>query len=98
MANASQKIAAQAHLFGAIEGPDRQIDVEIGQALGWRVSHDDWWNWRGQRPEDGSPIYDPAGDAWCIRKDARRDVPCNEHLPEFTFMPRQDALSIIEAA
>ena len=97
MANEVQKLEAKIILQGAIEGPDRQIDVEIGRAIGWRVSHDDYWNWRGY-VEGKGPLYDPPGDAWCIRRDARPDVPCNEHLPEFTFMPRQEAETIINAA
>ena len=97
MANEVQKLEAKIILQGAIEGPDRRIDVEIGRALGWRVSHDDWWNWRGSDGH-GAPIFDPPGDAWCIRRDARLDTPCNEHLPTFTFMPRQDAETIINAA
>lgn len=56
----------------------RQTDVEIGEALGWRVSNDEWWNWHP------GPKYDPPGDAWCIRRDGRNDVPCNEALPVFT--------------
>lgn len=87
-----QKLAALAHLHGAINGPDRLIDVQIGRALGWRVSHDEWWNWHE------GPVYDPPGDAWCIRRDARRDLPCNEALPTFTFMPRHDAETIIREA
>lgn len=97
MSNQAQKAIAKALLHGAVNGPDRRIDVEIGRALGWRVSHDDWWNHRGNRA-DGSPIYEPDGDAWCIRRDARRDTPCNEALPTFTFMPRQDAETIIGQA
>jgi hypothetical protein len=94
---AMQKLQAVAILSGAIEGPNRQTDVEIGRALGWRVSHDGWWNHRGQ-DERGRPIYDPPGDGWCIRRDRRKDLPCNEALPQFTFMPRQDALEVIEDA
>lgn len=96
MATQVQKLQALAILHGAIHGPDRRIDVEIGKALGWRVSHDDWWNWRGYEPGKG-PTYDPPGDAWCIRRDARTDLPCNEALPTFTFMPRHDAEALITA-
>ncbi len=77
------------------EGRDRYLDMEIGRALGWRVSKDDWWNHRGNRP-DGSPIYDPPGDEYCIRKDGRPDIPCNEALPDFTAMPKDDAIALIE--
>jgi hypothetical protein len=56
----------------------RELDREIGKALGWRVSCDEWWNWRP------GPVYDPPGDEWCIRKDGRKDRPCNEALPWFT--------------
>jgi hypothetical protein len=56
----------------------RSIDVEIGLALGWRVSNDPWWNWHP------GPRFDPPGDAWCIRRDGRNDLPCNEALPRFT--------------
>lgn len=59
-------------------GFDRERDRTIGEALGWRVSHDDWWNWKP------GPVFDPPGDAWCIRKDGRLDEPCNEALPIFT--------------
>lgn len=78
-------------------GRDRMLDAEIGRALGWRVSRDEWWNWRGQDPKTGAPIYDPPGDEWCIRKDGRRDTPCNEPLPDFTSMPKADAIAIIDA-
>lgn len=64
-----------------IDGPEahsRQIDKEIAEALGWRVDQDPWWNWHP------GPRFDPPGDEWCIRKDARRDRPCNEALPRFT--------------
>lgn len=97
MADEVQKIKAKSILWAAISGPDRMADVEIGKALGWRVSHDDWWNFQGSAPGVG-PTYDPPGDAWCIRKDARLDRPCNEGLPDFTFMPRNDAEMIIENA
>lgn len=61
------------------DGPHpREVDKEIAEALGWRVSHDDWWNWHP------GPHFDPPGDAWCIRRDARLDLPCNEALPHFT--------------
>jgi hypothetical protein len=92
----AQRLAALALLHGAIHGPDRQIDVKIGRALGWRVSHDGWWNWQGYG--DNGPVFDPPGDAWCIRRDARPDSPCNEALPRFTFMPRQDAETILHEA
>ena len=95
MADMVQIMAAKALLFGAT--PDRMRDVEIGRALGWRVSHDEWWNWKG-KPEDGPPVYDPPGDAWCIRKDARNDLACNEALPTFTFMVRRDAWEAIDRA
>jgi hypothetical protein len=63
-----------------IEGGDhtRATDAEIARALGWRVSHDEWWNWHP------GPRFDPPGDAWCIRRDGRLDLPCNEALPHFT--------------
>lgn len=56
----------------------RDLDRACAEALGWRVSHDEWWNWHP------GPVYDPPGDAWCIRKDGRNDLPCNEALPHFT--------------
>lgn len=92
MATEAQKLAAKSILWGAVEGPDRRLDVKIGEALGWRVNSDEWWNWKA--PGE----FDPPGDAWCIRRDARRDVPCNEHLPTFTFMPRRDAEAEIDRA
>lgn len=92
MATQVQRLQALAILHGAISGPNRMTDVAIGRALGWRVSHDEWWNWHE------GPVYDPPGDAWCIRRDARRDLPCNEGLPTFTFMPRHDAETIINEA
>lgn len=80
------------------EGRDRMIDIEIGRALGWRVSRDEYWNWRGQDPKTGAPIYDPPGDEWCIRRDGRSDIPCNEALPNFTAMPKRDAIAVVESA
>lgn len=80
------------------KGRDRETDIAIGRALGWRVSRDEWWNWKGQDPETGAPIYDPEGDEWCIRRDGRCDVPCNEPLPNFTAMAKQDAIRIIAKA
>lgn len=56
----------------------RQTDKEIAESLGWRVSRDPWWNWHP------GPRFDPPGDEWCIRKDGRKDIPCNEALPVFT--------------
>lgn len=56
----------------------RDLDKACAEALGWRVSKDPWWNWHE------GPVYDPPGDEWCIRKDGRNDVPCNEALPHFT--------------
>jgi hypothetical protein len=97
MADHVQKTKATIILQGALEGPDRLVDVEIGRALGWRVSYDEWWNWRGY-VEGKGPFYDPPGDAWCIRRDARKDAPCNEALPTFTFMVRHDAQRIIDDA
>lgn len=67
----------------------RDLDVACGEALGWRVSRDPWWNWHE------GPIYDPPGDEWCIRKDGRNDVPCNEALPHFTAESFDQALSAI---
>jgi hypothetical protein len=57
----------------------RAIDKECAEGLGWRVSRDPWWNWHE------GPHFDPPGDEWCIRKDGRNDLPCNEALPHFTF-------------
>lgn len=71
-----QDLSAWADL---VEGPhSRQIDKEIAESLGWRVSNDPWWNWHP------GPRFDPPGDEWCIRRDGRNDVPCNEALPVFT--------------
>lgn len=56
----------------------REDDKEIAKALGWRVSKDDWWNVK----QDGT-IY-PPGDEWCVRRDGRLDIACNEALPVFT--------------
>ena len=60
--------------------PSREIDADIGRALGWRVSEDPWWNVN----KDGSESA--PGDELCIRRDGRKDVACNEALPPFTFM------------
>ena len=95
MASEMQKMQAKSILWAAIEGPDRRLDVKIGEALGWRVSSDSWWNWKGHDPQTG-PKFDPPGDEWCIRRDARSDRACNEGLPEFTFMVRRDAEKIID--
>lgn len=59
-------------------GPSRELDAKVGEAIGWRVSHDPWWNWHE------GPRYDPPGDEWCIRRDGRSDLACNEALPAFT--------------
>lgn len=64
----------------------RQLDAACGEALGWRVDHDEWWNWHE------GPVYDPPGDAWCIRRDARNDLACNEALPHFTAESFEAAL------
>lgn len=56
----------------------RKLDEACAEALGWRVSKDPWWNWHE------GPVFDPPGDEWCIRKDGRRDLPCDEALPHFT--------------
>ena len=66
----------------------RDLDRACGEALGWRVDHDEYWNW------NEGPRYDPPGDAWCIRKDGRRDVPCNEALPHFTPETFEAALAL----
>ena len=58
---------------------DRHRDKEIAESLGWRVSFDPWWNWHT------GPIFDPPGDEWCIRKDGRNDLRCNEALPHFSM-------------
>lgn len=55
----------------------RDLDRACAEALGWRVSRDEWWNWHP------GPVFDPPGDAWCIRKDGRLDTACNE-APHFT--------------
>lgn len=57
----------------------RALDMACATALGWRVSHDPWWNWHP------GPFFDPPGDEYCIRKDGRNDVPCNEALPHFNL-------------
>jgi hypothetical protein len=56
----------------------REDDKEIAEALGWRVSKDPWWNVKA----DGS--LSQPGDEWCVRRDGRFDIPCNEPLPIFT--------------
>lgn len=56
----------------------RELDAACAEALGWRVGRDPWWNWHP------GPVFDPPGDEWCIRKDGRNDIPCNEALPHFT--------------
>jgi hypothetical protein len=61
--------------------PSRECDAAIGRSLGWRVSRDNYWNWHP------GPKFDPPGDEYCIRRDARNDVPCNEALPAFTRHP-----------
>lgn len=58
--------------------PSRETDREIALALGWRVDNDPWWNWHP------GPRFDPPGDEWCIRRDGRKNRPCNEALPHFT--------------
>lgn len=64
----------------------RQLDADCAAALGWRVDRDEWWNWHP------GPVFDPPGDAWCVRKDGRNDVPCNEPLPHFTAESFERAL------
>ena len=59
-------------------GPSRELDAKVAEAIGWRASHDPWWNWHE------GPRYDPPGDEWCIRRDGRNDLACNEALPSFT--------------
>lgn len=65
----------------------RDLDRACGEALGWRVSHDEWWNWHP------GPVFDPPGDAWCIRRDGRNDRPCNEALTHFTAESFERALA-----
>jgi len=60
------------------DGPSRELDAKVAEAIGWRASHDPWWNWHE------GPRYDPPGDEWCIRRDGRNDLACNEALPAFT--------------
>lgn len=60
------------------QGPSRELDAKVAEAIGWRVSRDPWWNWHE------GPRYDPPGDEWCIRRDGRNDLACNEALPAFT--------------
>lgn len=52
----------------------RNLDKQCAEALGWRVSRDPYWN-----HPDG-----PEGDEYCIRRDGRTDIPCDEALPRFT--------------
>lgn len=62
----------------------REDDKRIAEGMGWRVSHDPWWNWHKKEEPPGF-YFDPPGDEWCIRRDGRNDLPCNEALPHFTL-------------
>jgi hypothetical protein len=55
---------------------------DVARSLGWRVSRDPYWNWH-KKDEAPSFYFDPSGDEWCIRRDGRTDLPCNEALPSF---------------
>jgi len=82
-----ENLNAQAVLVMLETGVEnRQIDRQCAEILGWRVSRDEWWNWHP------GPVYDPPGDEWCIRRDGRNDVPCNEALPRFTAETFRKAL------
>jgi hypothetical protein len=56
----------------------RERDAEIAGGLGFRAERDPWWNWHP------GPHFDPPGDEWCIRRDGRKDLPCNETLPHYS--------------
>jgi hypothetical protein len=64
----------------------REQDAAIAEAKGWRVSRDPWWNWHHSDDPPGF-YFDPEGDEWCIRRDGRKDIPCNEALPNFSVHP-----------
>lgn len=55
------------------EGPSRELDAAITRCVhpDWRVDRDKFWS-------EGNH------DAWCIRRDGRLDMPCDEALPRFT--------------
>jgi len=58
-------------------------DKKIAESMGWRVSFDAWWNWNKMDDPPGF-YFNPPGDGWCVRRDGRNDLPCNEALPHFS--------------
>lgn len=66
-----------------LTGPNRRVDQDIAEYLGWRVSRDPYWNYF-ENAHGGGPIYSPPGDELCISRDGRNDIPCDEALPAFT--------------
>jgi hypothetical protein len=60
---------------------NREKDAEIARTLGFRAERDPWWNWHA------GPRFDPPGDEWCMRRDGRPDLPCDEALPHYSLHP-----------
>lgn len=68
-------LAGEAEQLEAKGQFSRRLDQRAAELLGWRVSRDPYWN---------EPGNNPPGDEYCIRRDGRCDVPCNEGLPYFS--------------